>query len=186
MTPVYRGIAQIASLDGVAVDAVEVVAAIGPACKTEAMRSFTNGQYWEAYPDVLASSRYIDLLDPSIVQLPSGPVAAPCIHPHGFRALLSVAGLICDDHAFVLLDETWVRLPTRKVAAIAVAGSDLLVAHAEEGCSGLALTRFIAADSAQPVPEGCAEGVDIHSPVAIASDAVGTLVWSPDSFTVVP
>ncbi|GAA3203651.1 hypothetical protein GCM10017690_08400 [Microbacterium terregens] len=187
ITPLYTGIAQVASLEGIAVDAVEAIAAIGPACETRALRSFTNGRFWESYPEVLSGSRFIDLTTSSTVHLGGISVPAPCVEARGLRAVRSVAAVICGDVAFVRSEESWTPLSAVAAVAVAVDGADVIVGHVDERCEGLALTRYLVSDVEQPSsPAGCAEGVDTRQPVAITFEVRGTLVWSNDAIAVVP
>src|SRR3546814_11031113 len=60
VTPGYRGIGQVISLDSFAGTEAETVARMGAGCETQALRTFTQGEFWEPYPEVLAASRYAD------------------------------------------------------------------------------------------------------------------------------
>lgn len=186
VTPFSTGLAQIASLDGLAVDGAEVVGATGAACQPQALRSYTDGQFWDTYPDVLALSRYVDPADPSVVHLATGRVAAPCPDARSLRARGSVVSLICDGVAYARAADQWLALPVSDSASVAIDGSDVLVAHVGDGCLGLAVTRFVGADPARPLAAGCADGIDPELPAAIASTPGGTLVWSGDVMITLP
>ena len=178
VTPRYVGIAQVASLDGLAVDAVESVLALGRACEAQAMRSFTNGEFWEPYPDVLAISRFVDLTDPAVVHFESGRVSAPCDTAHGLRALRQAVALVCDSTAYVWRDAKWTPLPGTDAAAVAIAGTDVIAAHVTPGCNGLALTRFAGGDPSAPTIAGCADVRPAGSAVAVVVTGDGIVVWS--------
>ena len=77
VTPNYLGVAQVQTLDAFSSADAEVVAAtVG--CNAQALRTYTRGEFWESYPDVLAASRFVDPKDAASVRLPGGPVPAPC------------------------------------------------------------------------------------------------------------
>lgn len=183
VTPLYRGITQVSSLDGLAVDAVEAVGTIGAPCAPHALRSYTNGRFWEPYADVLAASRFVDPGDASLVHLGAETVDAPCSDARGLRALSNVVALVCDRVAFVRANDAWVPLPAPDAAAVAVTGVDVVVAHASDGCSGLALTRFVGADTTKAQAAGCVEGIDTSEPIAISGFDGGVAVWSGASLS---
>jgi hypothetical protein len=186
VTPHYVGVAQVASLDGIVVDAVEAVAGVGRGCETQVLRSFTNGEFWKSFPEVLTISRYVDLADPATVHLEAGPMAAPCPVAHGMRAWRERVALICDDVAYVWRAGAWAALPGADAVAIAVSGSDLLLATVGFGCPGLALTRFAGGNPAAGSSVGCAQVTDAAAPAAIVAYNGGVLVWSGDQLVAIP
>lgn len=186
MTPLCRGVTQLAALDTFAQTEAEIVVSVGPTCESQAMRTFTQGQFWESYPHVLAASRFVRVTDAGTVKLPSGPAAAPCADARGLRAQGDVVALICESTAFVAKEGDWIALPTPDAAAIAIDGVDVIVAHAADGCSGLALTRFANADRSKPERSQCAPGLDRTAPTAITSTDGGASVWSGEALVTVP
>jgi hypothetical protein len=180
VTPRYLGIAQVASLDAPAAEVVGVVAGVGPDCGALALRSYTNGEFWEDYPDLLPISRHVNLSDPSVVQLESGPVAAPCAVAHGMRALRQTVALICDGTAYVWREQQWAALPGADAAAVAISGSDVISAHVAAGCKGLTLTRFTSGDPSGGNPIGCLAVADAAAPAALVASGNGFLLWSGD------
>lgn len=186
VTPLYKGVTQLVALDTFAQTQAQIVAAVGSSCEPQALRTFTQGQFWDSYPDVLAASRFISITDPSTVQLPSGLMAAPCADAQGLRAQGDVVALICNSTAFVATGSEWVAMPAPDAAALTIAGDSVLLAHAAADCSGLSLTRFADGDPAQPEPAGCLEGIDPTQPLAVTSTPAGTLVWSGDTISLFP
>ena len=79
VTPRYLGIAQVASLDGIAVDAAEAVSAVGAGCGTQALRIVHERRVLGELP---RRARGLALrrssADPSVVHMAAGPVEAPC------------------------------------------------------------------------------------------------------------
>ena len=184
-TSTTLGIAQVASLDGIVVDAAEAVSAVGAGCETQALRSFTNGEFWASFPDVLATSRYVSLGDPAVVQLETGPVAAPCLVAHGLRAWRQTVALVCDGTAYVWRGGPWAALPGADAAAVAVSGTDVFSATVAAGCAGLTLTRFAGGDLSAATSAGCAEVADGAAPAALVAYGGGLLVWSGDQVVAV-
>ncbi|QEW02159.1 hypothetical protein [Microbacterium lushaniae] len=186
VTPLYRGIGQLVSLDAFAGTEAEAIARMGDACETEALRTFTQGRFWEPYPEVLAASRYPDPAAPASLLTPQGPVETPCADPRSARASGATVALVCEGTAFVLgSDGQWAPLPATDAAAVAISADAVLVATREDGCEGLQITRLSGDVFADATSLGCAP-VDPAAPVALASSGDATLVWSGDSLTRLP
>lgn len=184
VTARYLGLAQVGSLDAFTASDAEMVAGVGAACDTQALRTYTDGEFWASYSDVLAASRYIDLADPALVHLGGGATtAAPCAEARGFRAAGATVALVCDGTAYVWRDDAWAPLSTGVTSAVAVAGSDVVVAHSADDCAGLAVTRFANADAASGTRLACVEGTDAAAPTALAMSGASVLVWSGDVWT---
>ena len=75
VTPAYLGIAQVQTLEAFSARDAQLVAAMA-GCAPHALRTYTRGEFWDSYPDVLAASRHIDPQDPGSVHFPAGPVPA--------------------------------------------------------------------------------------------------------------
>ncbi|WP_019181004.1 hypothetical protein [Microbacterium yannicii] len=181
VTPTYRGILQVQSLDAFSAEDAEMVAAMA-GCETQALRTYTYGEFWEPYPEVLAASRFVVASDAATVVLPSGPVPAPCAQAWGFRASGDTAALLCEGSAWRLSAEEWEQLPVERAVALTIDGTDVLVAHGSSDCAGIALARATP-ESLSPV--GCAEGLDPSAPTAIDLSGSDLHLWSADSLSVV-
>ncbi|WP_243227305.1 hypothetical protein [Microbacterium sp. CIAB417] len=154
VTPTYRGITQLLSLEPLAGDQAEIIARVGPSCEMQALRTFTYGQFWEPYPDVLAASTYIDPTNPGSVIRPTGAVDAPCASAWGLRSAGDTVGLICDGTAYQLVDGAWQAVGTDAVAIAIVDGEVVMVTSAEA-----------------------------QAPAATAATPEGLLAWSGDTMT---
>ncbi|MCP2638119.1 hypothetical protein K0817_016320 [Microbacterium sp. HD4P20] len=182
VTPTYRGIAQVQSLDAFSAQDAEMVAAMAE-CETQALRTYTNGEFWESYPDVLAISRYVSPTDAATVVLPSGPVPAPCAQAWGLRASGDAVALVCDARAWSWSGEEWQQLAPENAIALTLDGGDVIVAHTTPDCAGVALSRATAESSS---PVACAEGVDPAAPTAIDLAGADLSLWSADSLVTLP
>lgn len=182
VTPAYLGIAQVQTLEAFSARDAELVAAMA-GCEPQALRTYTRGEFWASYPDVLAASRYIDPRDPGSVHLPSGPVPAPCPAAFGLHAFGDVVALVCDGRAWSWWGDEWVALAPEGVLAVTVDDADILVAHTAADCGGVAVSRVsgVAPDAASLV--GCAESTDAASPAAIATIGDDVIVWSGESLS---
>jgi len=182
VTPTYRGIAQVLSLDSFAGSQAEAVAAMGPTCEVQALRTFTQGEFWAPYPAVLTASRYPTAADPAVVVTPAGSITAPCADPRSFRASGSVVVLVCDGRAYELSDGgSWEALPPVGAVAVAIDGADVLVGSAQAGCAGVAITRVVGAADVAAQEVGCLEGADPDSALAIAAIGDQVVAWSRDA-----
>lgn len=131
VTPTYRGIAQVLSLDPLAGDQAEIVAGMGPGCEVQALRTFTGGEFWEPYADVLAASTYLAPQNPASVVTPAGAVAAPCPSPWGLRSSRGTVGLICDGTAYQRAGAAWQPVGTDAVAVAIRDGAVVAVTAAQ-------------------------------------------------------
>ncbi|MFJ6653829.1 hypothetical protein ACIQLJ_13650 [Microbacterium sp. NPDC091313] len=178
VTPTYKGIAQVISLSTFAGTEAEMVAAMGANCEVQALRTFTQGEFWDSYPDVLAASTYVAPADASAVVTPDGPKPAPCTDPRSVRAIGDAVALVCDGTARISVGADWRDLgPATTVALTADA---VLIASTGAGCDGATLTRVSLAGG-NPQPAGCATGASDN--IAIASDGTSIWVWSDDTVT---
>lgn len=185
VTPRYLGLGQVASISAFSAQDTEIVAGVGEGCETQLLRTFTDGEFWESYPEVLAGYRYLDLADSSLVHLGRAATAdAPCTQARSLRAERDVITLVCDQRAWVWNGSEWSRLSATRVVAVAVDDGAVLAAHTADGCAGVMVTRFAASASADDpgAPIACAEGLNPDSPVAIEDAGDSVLVWSGDSF----
>ena len=121
VTPTYRGIAQVLTLDPFAGDQAEVVALVGAGCEVQALRTFTSGRFWEPYAEVLAASTYLDPVNAGMLVRPAGAVATPCEEPWGLRARAGTVALVCEGVAYRLDPSGWVALSGADAVAVAVA-----------------------------------------------------------------
>ncbi|MGZ0711691.1 hypothetical protein ACWPKO_25500 (plasmid) [Coraliomargarita sp. W4R53] len=184
VTPFYKDIAQIASLDPFSDVQAEAVAGMGDDCDTQALRTFTQGEYWQSYPDVLTGLRYVDLTDPAVVIVSGQEVAAPCDEAHGLRASGDVVVLLCDGSAYAFSDGGWAPLFENDAVAIALVDNGIAIAHMSADCDGVAVT--LSTDAGEGDEIGCAEGVDAASPLALAATSANTFVlWSDDELVTV-
>lgn len=178
VTPRYRTIGQIASLDPLDGTEAEIVASMGASCETQALRTYTQGNFWDSYPEFLPAIRYIEPLDATVVHIGGGQtVEAPCASPSGLRANGDIVALICDGTVERWADGAWQPSEIAGAVALAAAPPSLLVAHTDPACAGVAVTEI--ADATTLV--GCAPDADPSQPLAIARDETTIRVWSGDT-----
>lgn len=182
-TPRYRGIAQLISVDMFSGADPEIVAAIGDACEVQGLRSFTAGQFWEPYPEVLSYTRFVDATDPAVVSLGDTEVAAPCAAASGLRARGDTVALVCEGTASVWSGVGWVALAAPAALAVAIDDADVIVAHTTPDCAGVTLSRFSPATPDAALAATCAADVPAAEPLALVTSDGEALVWSGDAVT---
>jgi hypothetical protein len=174
VTPTYRGIGQVLTLDAFAGDQAQIVARMGANCEVQALRTFTDGEFWEPNAEALAASTYIDPANPASVVTPAAPVAAPCATPWGLRSGNGTLGVICDGTVFQADESGAWQQVTPDAVAIAIRDGGVVAASAAEGCSGLA------------VAQACTGIQAPYSPAAVAASGTDVYLWLADRVTTVP
>lgn len=186
VTPRYRGIERVRALYGFSGTEAEMVADLAE-CEPEWLRTFTQGDFWELYPDLLEQATYPAPDDPAVLITPAGDVPLPCAAPTSIRIGSQQTALVCDGVPQVRIGSAaWSPLPVDQVVAVDVLGRSTAVARVDpEACAdGLALA-WIDGDAAV-APAGCLDGADPAAPTAIAALDDVLVVWSGDrveSFT---
>lgn len=157
----------------------EVIAATGESCAPAALRTYTAGRAWEAYPQVLAASTYVSPTDRTSVVVAGAPSAtAPCADARSARTSRASTGIVCAGTAYVLEGDSWTAVTEDAVALDAVAGT-IVVAHASDACTGgVAVTRFTGTVG---VDLGCVSDVDAASPAAVSVLDSALVFWSGDA-----
>jgi len=185
VTPNYLGIEQVLTLDAFTGADAEVVAGAA-GCNAQALRTYTRGEFWESYPDVLAASRFVEPKDAASVRFPSGPVPAPCDAATGLHAQGDVVVLLCDARAWSWTGGEWRQLAPDGAVGLAIDGEDVVVAHTSDDCDGVAISRVAPSVPDSPTAIGCATGVDAAAPLAIDLAGGAVLLWSADALLTVP
>lgn len=179
VTPAYRGIAQLRTLSTFGGPNAETVADVGEECETQALRTFTGGEFWAPYPDELLSSTYIAPTDAATIITPDGGVEAPCAEPWGLRARGGVVALICDGSAYVRDADDWMPLTPTSVSALSISSDGAIaLAHTDPACDGVAIARY-ENDDARDL--GCVGDADPQDDAAVAFAASAVLLWSGDA-----
>lgn len=178
VTPRYLGIGQVMGMTAFSAMDVEMVAVIGPECEVQALRTYTDGQFWESYPEVLASSSYIDATDPSTLIFAGERSAAPCPAATGLRTNGDATALICAGIAWTRSGSDWTALGLSDVIALTLVGSDIVLARADDTCEGTAVSRFPSTDPSAVQPLGCVADANPATPAAITNRNGQLVLWS--------
>ncbi|WP_345752747.1 hypothetical protein [Microbacterium rhizophilus] len=183
VTPAYRGITQVMSLEDFADVQAEAVATVlddasaGDPCDPRAMRTFSDGSFWSDYPEVLAARSY--LTPDGVLVTPGGETEAPCAEPRSVRSSGAVVALVCDGQVSWWDGATWTAEAVPASIAVAVGAEGLYIAHVDPECDGVQLS--LVAPDEEPVAVVCETGLDPALPLALdATDAGSLWLWSGD------
>lgn len=185
VTPRYLGMSELMSLGAFTSTEAEMVVKVGPSCEVQALRTFTQGQFWEPYPDVLAASRYVDSASPGVVDLGDDSIAAPCEQASGLRSSGQTLALVCDDSAWQLQASTWIEIPSaERATALWVEGETVWIVGAGTACDGLSVSQVDTATQEETILAACVASAP-DSPAAITVIDDRPVVWIGDDVSVV-
>ncbi len=186
VTPRYRQIGQVRALSGFSGTEAEMVADLAD-CEPELLRTFTQGRFWEPYPDLLAAAEYLTSgATPdaaATLQTPAGTEPLPCVSPWSLRVGAQQSALVCDGTAHLRVgDGEWSPLPVADARAVDVVGRESAVAHRSTACPDGVGISMVDADGAVSAL-GCVPDIDATGPIAIAAFDEDVLVWAGDTLT---
>ncbi|WP_203136296.1 hypothetical protein [Microbacterium sp. JZ31] len=182
VTPTYRGITELVSLDDFAQDQADAVASVldgesaDNPCDVRAMRTFSDGAFWEDDAELLAATTYAAPDAVATIVTPGGAIDAPCAEPRSVRSGGGRLALVCEGSAFEWGGGEWIDREVPTAVAVAVTESGLYVAHVTTDCDGVQLSA-VTDGAAQPA--ACQQGVDPRFPLALdVTDAIR--MWTGD------
>lgn len=179
VTPRYLDVREILALEPFLASEAEIVAARGGGCGVEALRTFTQGEFWSPYPEVLSASTY---LDESTIHRRGTPTEAPCANPHGLQAAGDTLTVVCDGRALALTDAGWWTSPTVGVVDAAPVGEQIAVAALTDDCAGVEVSRETPGD---PASESlvCVPTDSTEIALTISPSDSGIVLWAGDVVT---
>ncbi|RKS89841.1 hypothetical protein DEU37_1156 [Microbacterium sp. AG790] len=177
VTPTTKGAAQILSLTSFGGRNATAVTALGTSCTLNTLRTYTDGQFWEPYPDIFAADTYV-LPGERAVIVDGTRIAAPCASPWGLRSAGSTTALVCDGTAYRLEGQNWTRLAAG-ARAVAVAARTVYIAETDAACTGIRITAR-SSDATDATDLGCTalDAADAAGPLALdaSSSSSGTVL----------
>jgi len=175
VTPTTKGISRLLSLTSFGGRNATAVADLGGDCAPTTLRTYTDGEFWETYPDIFASDTYIG---PSAVVVDGKSVAPPCAAPWGLRSASGTTALVCDDTAYRLDGDTWTAIENG-ARAVAVTATEIYIARTDAACTGIRLTAH--ATDGTPTDLGCTDldPSEASAPLALDSNpgTSGTVLY---------
>lgn len=186
VTPRYLGITQVAGLLRFEPGEAELIAAIGTECAVQGLRTYTQGDFWDSYPEALDGVSYVAPTSDAVLVSAAGVPAAPCNAPSSLSVEGTTAALVCGTTPFVWSADSgpgWVEVPATPTRAALVADGTLMLARATVDCEGLALSTTAVADPSA-LQTTCLAGVDPAAPAVFAADPRGGgVVWAGETLT---
>lgn len=176
VTPVYRDIAQVRDLLPFSDTQATLIADVGEECETQALRTFTDGEFWSPYDNVLAASAY-PTGDTLVID--GVTLDAPCAEPWGLRSSGGTVAVVCDGVAYATTDGQTTRLGDG-VVALDILDGDIVAATVAPDCDGLQLTVLPTGDAIDCV------AADAASPSALALTADTVWLWNSTALTSTP
>lgn len=185
ITPTYKGIGQLLALTPFAGDQAEIVALMGDDCEVQALRTFTYGQFWDAYDDALAAAWYVDPSQPGTIIGAGEEIAAPCVDVRELRTSGDVRAVLCESGAFVLSadgDEPWTRFAPSGAVAVNASRDAVVAARTSADCEGIALAVFTPQGSLAAGSPVCVTDQRATAPTAVAIFGARSLTWSGENW----
>ncbi len=140
VTPTSKGIAQLQGLSSFGGRNASAVADMGSACSRTTLRTYTDGQFWEPYPDAFAVDTYALPAERAVV-VDGKKITAPCAAPWGVRSTAGMTAMICEGTAYRLDGQRWTVL-TPDARAVAVTSGHVYVARADAACTGIRVSDY--------------------------------------------
>lgn len=172
------------TLSGASDTQISAVVGAGTNCAIGAYSSFTGGQFWQEYPNNLASANYIDPADRSKIHTGGAAQSAPCPAALQLASSANSTAVLCADTVFTRAgDGTWASAPLSGVLALAASDSGYTLAVAGvAGCPGVSIQSL--AVGGAPTVVGCAAAVTEPAGVTLAQQGQNLWLWSGDTVSV--
>jgi hypothetical protein len=186
VTPRYLGITQVAGLLPFELGEAELIAATGPECSAQGLRTYTQGEFWGAYPEVLDDVSYVRPTEAAELVSTAGAPQAPCNGPTSLSVDGTTAALVCGTTPHVWSADTgteWVEVSATPTRAVHVAGGTLTLARATADCTGTAISTASVTDPGA-LQTACLAGVDPAASATFAADPRGgVILWAGETLT---
>ena len=185
VTPTYLGVTQISALIPFLAGQAQVAATVGPDCALQGLRTYTQGVFWEQYPEVLNGVSYLPPWNPAAAVTPVGAPPAPCAEPTSLSVEDDAAALVCDTVPYVWTTSSgpsWVEISVAPARAALISGGTLTLAGATADCAGISVSKTSVADPTA-FQTTCESGLDPASAVALAAGPEGIVIWNGDTLS---
>lgn len=175
---------QVLAVSFTSTDQIDLVVA-DATCTATMVTSYTGGQYWQAYPERLAESTYVDPGDPLIVHYLGSALPSPC---PAEQVVSSSSGPIvsCVDgsaQAYSASSAAWQTIASAGVVAIAADDETLLVAiESDPTCPGILIQSTATASSPALSSLSCLTPEAVQSGVTLSLDGGLAWYWSNSTF----
>lgn len=188
VTPRYLGITEISALIPFNPGEAQMVAAVGPECAVQGLRTYTQGTFWAQYPEVLDGVSYLPPTNSAAAVTPIGAPTAPCVEPTSLSVEGDAAALVCDTVPYVWSASSgagWSEISAAPARAVLLSGETITLVRTTADCSGIAVSTTSVIDPGSLKTE-CLSDLDPSSAVALANGPEGVVIWSGDTLAVSP
>ncbi|MGH7291888.1 MAG: hypothetical protein ACREJT_11800, partial [Myxococcota bacterium] len=147
------------------------------------LRTYTQGDFWEQYPEVLSGASYLPPGNPAAAVTALGAPTAPCAEPTSLSVQEDAAALVCDNVPYLWMESAgagWVEIPAAPARSVLISNGTLTLARATAECDGIAVSTTPVVDPSA-FQTSCQAGLDPASAIALAAGPDGVLMWSGDS-----
>jgi hypothetical protein len=186
--PPEAAVREVVGVQIIDADQIDLVVRSGAACSLGVLTSYTAGQFWDAYPERLATQSFIDSADLSAVTIEGLRVASPCSAPEQVVTTGSLPLVRCVEGLFAYSDEatTWHVVAAMNTSSVATSGQLAVATGHNDACAGSSVVAF-PLDGSNPSgqPVSCVPARSSSPIVAIASSVEDELwLWADDSVQV--
>ena len=178
VTPNYRDVRQVLTLEPFAGNQAEAVFVTGDNCEIVGLRTFTQGRFWEPYAEVLAEATYVSPENAALIVTPDAEIEAPCPEPRDVHDVDGQLSLICVGDLRQLTDGIWSARGYSNIVALSMGSQGFpVVAWRAPSCTGLAIATAV---SPTLSPDDCLEVREPAAPTAIATERNENWIWNAD------
>ncbi|WP_440708384.1 hypothetical protein [Herbiconiux sp. YIM B11900] len=181
--PASDDVRQILALDLVDGSQIDLVVLVGADCVPTVLTTFTAGEYWQQYPDRLATETYLDGTDPARIVVGGNTLSAPCATPLELSSSATGSAVRCADVTAVSTGapNSWTAVTTVGLYALASSSDSPIVLGGVlgAGCDGLVITSFpLDGTDFDGTALGCAPVGSESSSVSLALGVGAVWIWN--------
>lgn len=173
VTPAGIDVREVLWLQAINAATAEAVVRVGPECETQVLRTFTGGDFWQAYPASITGAAAVDAVA-GVLRTPTAELPLPCEAPARAVAGAPAAApvVVCADQVAQWISGVWQPIALANVVAASAAADGALVTAREAvaECDGVLLQRW-GADGANTA-QLCTPGSGV-----LAVQAAGSTIW---------
>ena len=159
------------------------VTGTGTACTVDTYSSFTGGQFWQEYPENLASATYVDPTDASTIHTAAGAEDSPCPTALKVSAASNSTAVLCAGAVYTRAGAgDWAAAQIPGVLALTTAADSgyTVAVSGVSGCSGIAI-EALTVGAASPSLKGCLTSATSPAGVTLARSGSTLWLWSNDT-----
>lgn len=173
VTPGNIDVREVLWLQAINAATAEAVVRVGPECETQVLRTFTGGDFWQAYPASITGAATIDA-ERSVLRTPTDELPLPCEAPARAVSGAPAAApmVVCAGQVAQWIAGAWQPIALSNVVAASAEADGALVTARESvaECDGVLLERW--GPGGANTAQLCTPGSGV-----LAVQAAGSTVW---------